>query len=669
MLIVPSAAADPLAHARGSGRWRAFASRLEFGDALLASYFVVLARQWFWSLENTAAWCLTLLLALACWYFYVSTKGEARERPAASFWLVVALPLLFVYAWRAPFPDASFDVWSLRLFHGERGLHGFIYRPGEFFPTSAPFNPTPDMLTGLFRHALGYRLGTIINLLVLVWAGTILDRMLRPFVRGARLRAACVLLALFAEHVLFEINNYMPDLLALPLMLEATRLVLDPENWGQAGGTKELMHADAAGGAGGLKGADDLSGADESGGEVGPKRAGLSKRTRRVVVRGAFLIGASTALKLSNAAVTLPLVAVCAWRAARACRFELKSLAAPALAALVVFAAPLAPFTVWVYKLTGSPIFPIYNGYFHSPFYPPSNGWDGRWGGFGAREILPWPVLILFEPGRSSELGVYSGRLSVAFLGALACLILARRAEARVRVLAFVLVVGSLLWSLTMGYIRYGLYLEVLSGVLLLAVATTLFGGGATRGTTRLKAALASLICVVLIAQSVFALRYALRGEWSMRPTVFDDFDSYLSESRYLLRDRSIRALLSEQERAGFDRVGLWVVSGSKTAGLIPFLNERPPVVGVRSAGIFVVDASRREFARSLDRFGGRAMYSLALPEDYDGALDALRNAGLRAGPPETVVIPFFAPSHMVRLYLFEVTRATDAEQTPPAPK
>jgi hypothetical protein len=642
---------------------------LGFGDALLVFYFVVLVRQWFWAMENAAAWSLTVPLAVAFWYFYVATKEATTERPAASFWLIVGLPLLFVYALRAPFPDASFDVWSLRLFHGERALRGFIYRPGEFFPTSAPFNPTPDMLTGIFRHLLGYRLGTIVNLLALVWAGTVLDKLLRPFVSGQRLRALCVLLALFTEHVLFEINNYMPDLLALPLMLEATRLVLE---------MGDRKRAADAGDADELGSADELNDGVRASDAGEWKSAGELKRRRRVVVRVAFLVGASVAFKLSNGAVCAPLLAVCAWRALRVRPFKLKALAADTLLSAAVFVAPLIPFSVWVYRLTGSPFFPIYNGYFRSPFYPPSNGWDGRWGGFGAREILPWPVLIFFEPERTAELGVYTGRLSVAFVVAVVCLLLTRRVEARTRVLAFVVVLGSLLWSLTMGYIRYGLYLEVLSGLLLISLAARLFGaravGDATsdakrqvtaRGASVLRAAAAWLVCAVLVAQSVVAARFVSREEWSMRPTVFDEPGAYLEESKYLLRDRSIRALLSDRERALFDRVGLWVVSGSKTAGLLPFLNDRAPVVGVRSAGIFLMDASRREFARALERFEGRAMYSIAIPEDYDGAVAALRNAGLRPGRSETVTFPFFAPSHPVTVYLFEVERETDADAPP----
>ncbi|HZE58837.1 MAG TPA: hypothetical protein VE031_13360 [Chthoniobacterales bacterium] len=40
------------------------------------------------------------------------------------------------------------------------------------------------------------------------------------------MRSAAVLLIFTAEHLFFEINTYMIDLLAVPLLLEATRLSL-----------------------------------------------------------------------------------------------------------------------------------------------------------------------------------------------------------------------------------------------------------------------------------------------------------------------------------------------------------------------------------------------------------------------------------------------------------
>ena len=53
--------------------------------------------------------------------------------------------------------------------HGERpAMRGWPMLEGDFFPVRFPFNPAPDMLTGLFRHLLGYRLGTVVNLLALL---------------------------------------------------------------------------------------------------------------------------------------------------------------------------------------------------------------------------------------------------------------------------------------------------------------------------------------------------------------------------------------------------------------------------------------------------------------------------------------------------------------------
>src|SRR4029079_5241629 len=83
-----------------------------------------------------------------------------------------------------------------------------------------------DTLTGISRALLGYRLGTIINWLVLVWAAQVTNKILRPYARAAGLRDVCVLAVFLAEHLLFEVSTYMVDLLALPLLLEATYLTL-----------------------------------------------------------------------------------------------------------------------------------------------------------------------------------------------------------------------------------------------------------------------------------------------------------------------------------------------------------------------------------------------------------------------------------------------------------
>jgi hypothetical protein len=611
-------AREPTAYAgAGSGLRR----RVEFGDALMLLYLLAFARQYLWVVEpGAAAWGLSAVLAgLAC-YAYMVTKPFPSEKFGVQFWLVVGLPLLAVYLLRAAFPDVSFDVLNYRLLHAERSLGGTLYAPGDFFPTYAPFNPAPDTMTGLARRLLGYRLGTLFNLLVLVWAAQVADKILRPFVARAWPRALCVLLVVLAEHVLFEVNNYMTDLLALPLLLEATYLILRMD--------------EAEGG-----------------------------RRRGLLVQVAFLLGAAVAIKLTNAVVALPLVFVCAGRAlwGRG-RLALRDWPAASALALAAFVAPGLPFSVYLYRLTGSAVFPVFNSFFKSPFWPEHGGWDTRWGPVGAWEKIAWPVLIFFEPGRHSELAVYSGRISLGFLSAACGLLLVRR-EARLRMLCLLCLSCSLLWSIAgLGYSRYGLFLELLSGVVVIAFASVLARGAERpRALSRLPAlswrtAVAALVSAALVAQTALAVSYVGTHEWSMRPTVFNNPRAYLTESKQFLRDRSLASYLTPEQATLFGGVGVWVESCMKTSGIEVLLNGRAPVIGVRHEEYFSTRAGREKYVESVRALADRRMFSLCFPEEAQAARALLERRGLQAGSARAVTVPFFSETAPTTLALLEVS-------------
>src|SRR2546421_1869098 len=247
-------------------RFSAITVNADFGDAFIFLFFIIFVRQYLLlAVGNALAWAIAVPAAGIALWPYIRTKALPPERSGHAFWITVLPPLIFIYLLRAPLPDVSFDVLNYRLLHSERALRGLFYQASDFFPTAAPYNPAPDMLTGLFRHALGYRLGTIVNLLILVWSAQIIDRILRTFIARAWPRAACVLLIMLAEHLLFEISTYMVDLIALPLLLETTRLAL---------------------------------------------RVDKTENVRRVHVHAALLIGLSTAVKLTSVVAAAPLVLV-----------------------------------------------------------------------------------------------------------------------------------------------------------------------------------------------------------------------------------------------------------------------------------------------------------------------------------------------------------------------
>jgi Ig-like domain from next to BRCA1 gene len=592
--------------------------RVEFGDALIFLYTLVLARQYFWILENNLlAWMLTIALAVVCWYFYVSTKQFPAEKFGRSFWLMVGLPLLVAYLLRAAFPDHSYDVWSYHLLHAERSLRGTLYRAGDFFPTALPFNPVADMLTGISNFFLGFRLGTVINLLALVWAAQIADKLLRPFIGRAWLRSACVLLVVLSENLLFEISTYMVDLLTLPLLLQATLLTL---------------------------------------------RADEAENRRANFVHVALLLGASTAFKFTNLAVALPLLAVCACKmVVGSRRVPSKQLMTTALLMFAGFLAPLLPFTLYIFRLTGNPIFPIANVFFKSPYWPTHGGWDDRWGPHSLWETIAWPVLIWFKPERHSELGVYSGRLSLGFIVAVAGLLLVWR-NTRARTLCLILVSSSLLWSAAaMGYSRYGLYQDVLAGVIVLAVAAALIGKSSWRQFSW-RTALALVLFAVLVVQASFACSYGLHKEWGGRTSFIANPDIYAQEAKLILRDHSIRTFLTDDESARFDSVQVWFETGPTSTGFEMLLNPRAPIIAVRQPEYFATRESWRQFIRTVEATPKQHMYSLCLNVDLPAAKQAIAERGLELGQLTPVELPFFSPRDRIGMMLIEVRIPQDPE-------
>ncbi len=570
--------------------------RIRLEDLFVPLYLAVLVRQYLWLAPNWLAWTLTVPLALLGWYFL---RGEqATTQKSAAFWLIVALPLFVIYAMRVAFPDGSFDQLNYHLLSAQRGLRGLPFTSSDFFPAPFQFNPAPEMATGITRWFLGYRAGTIINYLALLWSGSILCTLLSNYVTNERMRCLAVLLILLTEQALFEINNYMIDLLALPLLLEATRVIVFAE-------------------------------------EV----------ERRDLVRVAFFLGVSVAFKLTNLAFVLPLMVVYIYKL-YAQRLSVKR--KHAVLCFVVFLAPLLPFSLFMYRETGSLIFPFYNTIFRSPYWPLINWTDVRWGPKSLWEGVIWPLLIFFKPERTSELAVYSGRLSLIFLAAIICLQL--RPEAKLRTLSILILTSLALWTISSGYVRYATYVEMLGGVLVLTTACQLrrFNGALRRG-------LIVLPWILLTLQALVACNYVYRLEWSMRPTVFHNPKEFAAESRNIRHDHSFLKFVPERERRMFDDVDVWIESNFATNGIETLLKPDAPIILVCFPYYFETQASLDKFSQTVNAAANKKLYTLVFAKDLSPSLDMLSFRGLELGKFTAVSIPFYSPNNRFEMVLIEI--------------
>jgi len=534
--------------------------RVDFGSVVMIPYVLAIVWQYLCNFHNKPfGWAFALVGASFVWLIYLVLTEAPTEKLSWRFWLLVALPLLFFYLIRLPFPDISFDVLNYHIFHSERALRGPLLTSQDFFPTPAPFNPTPDIVTGLYRYALGYRLGTIVNYLALIWTGTIVSRIVRSCVKPIWLQCLTVFLVLATEQLLFQINNYMVDLLALPLLLEATLIAI-----------KE----------------------SQPGNRIIPRTLQL-----------ALLLGAAAAFKLANLIYAVPIVLIYVFNVLASDWTLIWRLVKVAPFAAWCFVLSLWPFTILIYRLTGNPVFPLYNGLFKSPFWPRGALFDPRWGPYGVVETITWPVVMLFRPQRLSEYAFYSGRLSLGFVVAALLVAFAWRHRALWQI-AFITLFGSIVWSATSGYIRYALYLEVTSGILIVWLAAHFWNK--LRDSKVWLLPFASLT-VVLLFHVPLAMARAYKWEWSARETVFErGWQVSLDESRNLLRDRLLNMYLAPEDLKAFAQVDGWIETTYKTTAIQGLLQPEVPAAGVRLGEFFLTPVARRRFAEVIDANRGK---------------------------------------------------------------
>lgn len=164
---------------------------------------------------------------------------------------------------------------------------------------------------------------------------------------------------------------------------------------------------------------------------------------RRALMVVGILFGLLVGLKVSNLWFALPLGLWLLWR--WRLRLPWRVLPLAVLLALVVAGSSY----VYAWVLTGNPVLPVFNGIFHSPFYPPTNYYDSRWhSGFG------WNIVwnVVFHSGKYIEGGDSAGAFYLIGLAGCFGVALARPKS---RALALAAAVAFLLPLAVIQYLRY----------------------------------------------------------------------------------------------------------------------------------------------------------------------------------------------------------------------
>ena len=598
----------------------AAASKFQWSDGLLVVYLMVFVRQYLWGLENNAAaWIASVIISGALLSIHVMNREPKSANPGIEFWLIVGLPLTAVFSLRLPFPDINFDQMSYHLANSERALLGWPMKPGDFFPGVLLVNPAPDMVAGIGRVLLGYRMGTVVNLLAVLWAASSIELLFRNYIASKLTRSFAVLFVISSEHVLYLLNLYMIDLLALPLLIEALRLALNLQR--------------------------------------------LHNRPY-AIIQIALFIGISVAFKLTNLAIAIPIIAVVGIEVGTDWRVFGVTPIVMAFAALLI---PILPFSLYLYAETGSPIFPYYNNVFHSPFFPAKAIRDPLRGADGLLQTLLWPIWGWLKPTRLSAMSHgqhYLGKLSIAFLLSLAAIFVKGLGQ-QVRMLVLCTLAMTVLWSFSSGDMRYAIPIEITGGVLIVCLMSTAFryfnGKQSTRWLRLFVAALSVQTSLVFLLAAAHREYYTTNDEWDSisQPTVFSQPLLYINEIKHVFSDRDPAKYIDRPTAALLSEVEIWINSIDATSGIEIASRPEVPIISLGEYNhIFdYMDSpkSRDRLREVLEANQRKRMFTLIQVPDFHEAISAIERSGLHATKVTLLEIPFYSRRIKLKLLLVQV--------------
>jgi hypothetical protein len=484
---------------------------------------------------------------------------------------------------------------------------------------------------------LGFRLGHLINLAAVLWTASIVERFLRDSIRNSYLRCLGALLVVSTELILFLQNIYLVDLLALPLLAEATLLAANFKN--------------------------------------------VRRKDYSLIHIGLFL-GTSLAFKLSNLAFVIPIAALAIYQA----YLYRRELVFPAsvVEMIATIVAPTAPFFIFMFIETGNPVFPLYNRVFRSPYWTADNIASPGIGPKNILQIFLWPFWVYIYPERGSEFlggdNPYTGRIALGFIIAVASL-LTPRFSPSVRRLGLVTAASILLWSASSGNLRYAIFAEVLGGIVILSVLASLLrtsGDSVGPPKRRKLAVLASSFSVLIAIQVLGSYKQALTlnrlsYQDKVQTTIFQDVRGYAHESAYLFRDRNMERFLSSDEQRTVDSIDVWVNSYPTTVGIMASLKPEIPIIAVT---LFQADldsfdplktaAASERYETARRAAAGKHLYSIAHEAYLDAALAYLKRAGLRPARIQMWQLPYYSSYTHMKVALIELENAEPNQQTMP---
>ena len=361
--------------------------------------------------------------------FFLLKKVEIRKDFSKKDIIFFSV-LLIIMAMTIVFPDRAFDTYNYHLYLQENpfgdkiGLDFFAGKNLNSFTYAFP-----DRLFYIFRYFLGYRLGVLLNYLIIITVYYQIKEILKKLLPNAKDLFIVIVSTLVATSIsLIDIlDSYYIDLISLVLLLEIFRIVL-------------CVKID-------------------------------DKNNRYLLGYLGLLFGFGFVVKISNAVSLVVFFILYIIRNKNIKRYiNIKNI-------LITFSALFIPFILYVsytYLCTGNPVFPFYNTIFKSEYFGNWNWLDTRFGPQRLLDKVLYPYTMYFNEGLTNDVGIIEPIWSLGYFVSIIYILyyLVRKFIKKVSINKdkFVFAITTLLiylvWiNFQLGYTRYGFITLILGSV------------------------------------------------------------------------------------------------------------------------------------------------------------------------------------------------------------
>lgn len=453
-------------------------------------------------------------------------------------------------------PDTSYDTINYHIINQYAGFEENIkynFMPGNFQMFGFRL---PDRMFNIFRIILGYRLGTILNTIIIIISYLqivdifkymkykyIKDNNLNRYLKLILNPSFLAFLIIFWHDIIMQFGSYMVDLFCIPLLLEMIKIILLNDN--------------------------------------------VNKRDAIYIC---FLGGIVFTFKMTNIVYIIPLLMIYILNIKKEININL------IIKCLFIGLIWVSIYLIYNYYETGNIVFPYYNKIFKSDYYPISNFKDVRWGPSNIKELILWPLYIILKPTyRTSEIiNKFPYSLICGYIGIGYFIINKiknkRKYSIEIKLIVFY-ILSVYLWAFSTGHVRYFAFGAVINEIIAVMFLYNLINNIKMFKLNILV--VNGCILLMLLQSSLNIITVGVYGyEWSWRSL---NFYNYYSNTKKVLNDKKFCIHLDEQ-------IDLFLLN-NLYGGYAKQIDSNVPIISSYAIDRYLNNSKSEEYNKKIDNY------------------------------------------------------------------